>query len=195
MVTGAGLTPHRDSARFSRAMRRLIEHRRTISWRGDVYRMAHPKYADLEHFASGEGARLNGARWTPPDGAPTLYAATSPVLAAEETFALSRRLGFPPRKLLPRIIRAIEVRVSHLVDLTDGETRLSLGVSKGRIVQTDWREENAQGREALTQAIGRAAAEAGLEGLLVPSAVAPDEPNLVIFLENLHPASGVEPLG
>jgi len=53
------------------------------------------------------------------------------------------------------------------------------------MVSTDWREERANGREALTQAIGRATYEAGYEGLLVPSAAIPNGVNLVVFPENL----------
>jgi hypothetical protein len=41
-------------------------------------------------------------------------------------------------------------------------------------------------REALTQAVGRIAFEAGLEGLLVPSAQVRKSKNLVVFPENLR---------
>jgi len=53
------------------------------------------------------------------------------------------------------------------------------------MVSTDWRKEQNNGREALTQAIGMAAFAAGYEGLLVPSAATRNGPNLVVFRENL----------
>lgn len=191
-MTRVPLTPHPDFPRFNRTMDRLVADKRFVSWKGDVYRLAHPKYADSADFISGAGATLNGGRWNPPDGSPTLYASSSPELASEETFALARKLGFAPRDLLPRVIRAIRVRVSRLVDMTDGDIRRSLMVSEQRMLDTNWRKANARGNEALTQAIGRAAAEAGLEGLIVASSVRPKEFNLVIFLGNLSRRSRVD---
>ena len=190
----APLVPHPDFTRFERAMNRFIAEKRLVAWRGDIYRFAHPKYAQASDFLGGSGAMLQGARWTPPGGPRTLYAATSPLLAARETFGLARKLGFPPRNLLPRVIQAMSVSVSRLVNATDGDIRTSLGVSKARMLETDWRKENARGREALTQAIGRAVAEGGLEGLIVPSVESPHEPNLALFMDNLRPLSKVEVL-
>ena len=188
----ATLTPYPDFARFQRAIERFVAEKRLVGWRGDVFRFAHPKYAEPADFVSGVGAKLQGARWTPPGGHPTLYAATSPLLATRETFGLSRQLGFPPRNLLPRVIRAISVTVSELVDVTNGEIRTSLGVSRSRMLETDWRTENANGREALTQAIGRAVADAGLEGLIVPSIESPEESDLALFMTNLRARSRAE---
>lgn len=173
-------------------MNLLVADKRFVSWKGDVYRLAHPKYASPDDFISGAGAKLEGARWNPPCGPRTLYASSSPELATEESFALARKFGFAPRKLLPRIIKAIHVRVSRLVDTTDGGIRRSLMVSKQRMLDTDWRNANAKGKEALTQAIGRAAAETGLEGLIVASAERQEEINLVLFVANLSGRSRVE---
>lgn len=173
-------------------MNRLVADKRLVSWQGDVYRLAHPKYASPNDFISGAGAKLNGGRWNPPCGPRTLYASSSPELATKESFALARKLGFAPRDLLPRVIRAIHVRVSRLVDTTDGDIRRSLMVSKQRMLDADWRKANARGKEALTQAIGRAAAEAGLEGLVVASAEGQGETNLVLFPNNLRSRSRVD---
>jgi len=173
-------------------MIRLESDKRIVSWQGDVYRLAHPKYAGPDDFLSGEGAKLKGARWNPPCGPRALYASSSPELAAEETFAIARQFGFAPRNLLPRVIKAIHVRVSRLIDATNGDIRRSLQVSRQRMLDTDWRKANAIGQEALTQAIGRAAAETGIEGLIVSSAVWPDQANLVIFVGNLRGNSHIE---
>jgi hypothetical protein len=48
-----------------------------------------------------------------------------------------------------------------------------------------------KGREALTQAIGRIAFEAGLEALFVPSAQARKGKNLVVVLDNLQKTSSL----
>jgi hypothetical protein len=63
----------------------------------------------------------------------------------------------------------------------------SLGVTRGQLVGADWRACNAAGEEALTQAIGRLAWNAGWEGLVLPSAATPDGVNLVVFPGNLLP--------
>jgi hypothetical protein len=59
----------------------------------------------------------------------------------------------------------------------------------------DWRRMNASGKEALTQAIGRAAFEAGFEGFIVPSAQDKRGQNLAVFQEKLLPGSGLQELG
>jgi hypothetical protein len=45
-----------------------------------------------------------------------------------------------------------------------------------------------QGREALTQAVGRLARDAGLVGLIVPSAARARGANVVVFPDRLVPA-------
>jgi RES domain-containing protein len=88
---------------------------------------------------------------------------------------------------MPRVIVALEARLHQVLDLTDGETRQVLGVSKKRFLEEPWREKQQRGREALTQAIGRLAYGADLEGILVPSAARKGGTNLIIFPANLDP--------
>jgi len=57
------------------------------------------------------------------------------------------------------------------------------------VTQCDWRKEVAAGREPITQSIGRAAFEIGLEGIIVPSAADPNGHNLLIFPGNRQPGS------
>jgi len=185
------LSPHDDMERFNRALARMHDEKRWVSWDSDLFRFAHPKYADIANFTSGLGAKLNGGRWTPPGGPLTLYAASCPVLAAKETFALTRAAGFTPRELLPRVVKAIEVRIGRVLDLSDGSIRNSLSVSRDRMVKSSWKSENAEGGVSLTQAIGQAAANSGYEGIIVPSAVSDGGVNLAIFMGNLRPKSVV----
>jgi hypothetical protein len=53
----------------------------------------------------------------------------------------------------------------------------------------DWRREIRAGREPITQVIGRAAFEVGLEGLIVPSAADWEGHNFFVFPEKLQPGS------
>jgi len=57
------------------------------------------------------------------------------------------------------------------------------------ITGTDWRRDNQNGNEAVTQAWGAAFVAAGFEAAIVSSAAAPDGTNLVIFPENLRASS------
>ena len=64
-------------------------------------------------------------------------------------------------------------------------------MSRGRMLACPWKLSTGDGHpEQLTQAIGRAAAAAGFEGLLVDSALS-DVTNLVIFPEFLSPPSNL----
>ncbi len=90
-----------------------------------------------------------------------------------------------------RVFCAVELDLSRVLDLTAGEVRRRLVVSQSRMVAEDWRRQADAGKEALTQAIGRAAFSAGIEGLLVPSAALRGGANMVVFPPNLEPRSRV----
>ena len=53
----------------------------------------------------------------------------------------------------------------------------------------NWQNLQDKGREATRQAIGRAAQQLGIEGILFPSAVVTGAQNLVVFPENLRARS------
>src|ERR1700738_3285353 len=63
--------------------------------------------------------------------------------------------------------------------------------SVARLLRCRWRENMDAGREALTHAIGRIVFEAGLEGVVVPSAQARKGQNLVVFPSNLQTRSSL----
>ena len=64
---------------------------------------------------------------------------------------------------------AVDVKLARVLDITGGAVRKALVVSSARMRSDDWRASNRQGAESLTQAIGRAAYESGLSGLVVPA--------------------------
>ena len=90
---------------------------------------------------------------------------------------------------MPRVFVAIEFKLVAVLDLTDGGIRKSLGISESRMLNCDWRRESTTGSDAITQSVGRAACEAGLEAILVASAAIDDGENLVVFVDNLHGGS------
>lgn len=76
----------------------------------------------------------------------------------------------------------VPVRLRRVVDLTDPGTAAALGVSRELLTGTDL---------APCQALATRIRAAGVEGILTWSAADPEGKNLVIFLDQLDPASSV----
>jgi RES domain-containing protein len=86
-------------------------------------------------------------------------------------------------------MKAIAVDLHRVISLTDPLQLALLGVGVAHTTGLyDWQAAQNRGEESLTQSIGRATFESGMEGLLVPSAADHSAANLVVFSENL-PAS------
>jgi RES domain-containing protein len=156
---------------------------------GVVYRCTEPAYATEADLLTGAGSRRHGARWNAPSSFATAYASFSDLTALAESKANHVYYGLDPADVLPRTLVAVDIRLGKVLDLTDGKVRKALGISSERMRMDDWRSFNRKGMEALTQAIGRAAYEVGLEGLVVPAC--DGGKNLVMFPGNLQRASNV----
>lgn len=157
---------------------------------GVVYRSSSPAYATETDLLTGEGSRRFGGRWNPP-GIALVYASLTPETAMAETLAHYRYFGIPIEEAMPRTFIAIEVKVQCILDLRDGKVRQRLQLSEERIVTSDWRADVNEGREPISQRLGRAAHVATLEGLIVPSAADRKGHNLLIFPDRLRPGSTV----
>ena len=181
--------PHPESVRLRRAMERSSL--RAVRWAGVVYRSASPRYANRDDLLTGVGSKRAGARWNPPRSFPTVYASLDPHTALDEVLAHFRHYGLPAESAMPRVTVAVRVDFARVLDLTDGATRRALRVSGRRMLREPWREKQAAGREALTQALGRLAFELGWEALVVPSAARKGGVNLVMFPNNLASASTI----
>ena len=116
----------------------------------------------------------------------------SPSAAMAEALAHIRSYGLPAQSVMPRTFVAVKVELAQVLDLTDGRIRQSLGVSRNRMVRADWRADMQSTRVPVTQSLGQAAFEAGLEELLVPSAAATGEENLICFVDNVLSSSRLE---
>jgi len=73
------------------------------------------------------------------------------------------------------------VKLQSVLDFTVNHVQQTLGVSARRMRSTPWRAFQERGQEAVTQALGRIAWEENLEAILVPSARAVGETNIVVF--------------
>ncbi len=110
----------------------------------------------------------------------------------KEAKAQAHYYGLEGHTVFPLVFAALNVSLHNVLDLTSGAMRQRLIVSQRRILSADWRGEQDNGREALTQAIGRAVFSAGFEGLLAPSAADPSGKILVYFPKKLESASKIK---
>jgi RES domain-containing protein len=177
------MSSHPDSDRLARALARCLG--RAISWSGELYRSSSPRYANKDDLLTGAGSKTAGARWNPPNSFRTVYTSLDPHTAVDEALTHFVDYGLPIAKAMPRVIVSLKACLRRVLDLTDGTIRRLLGVSKRRLLDEPWREQQKKGREALTQAIGRLAFDADWEGLLVASAARRGGVNLIIFPANL----------
>ena len=171
-------------------MRRLIRLGYAKPFGQLVYRSSTPKYATETDLITGEGSKRQGGRWNPL-GIAVVYASLTPETALAETLAHDRYYNLPIENAMPRTFVALQVKTQSILDLTDGQVRRRLGVSLDAIRTVDWRSEMHLGRKPITQEIGQAAFEVGLEGLIVSSAADTKGKNLLIFPTNLQPGSTV----
>lgn len=162
-----GICDHPDFDQLLRRVATLVAHASAL--RDVVFRCSEPTYATKDDLLTGEGSRKHGGRWNPPSSFVTVYAAFSDATALAEAKAHFLYYGLDPADGLPRTLVAVDVKLARVLDLTDGTVRKTLGVSATRMRGDDWRKLNRGGAESLTQAIGRAGYESGLEGLIVPA--------------------------
>ncbi len=165
-----------------------------VRFEGIVFRSSTPKYANDSDLISGVGSKLHGHRWNPA-GIAVVYASLTPEAAMAETLAHYRYYEIPIEEAMPRVFVGIQVKVSNVLDLRHPDKVRRLGVSKRRLLETDWRREVSLGRSPLTQQIGLAASQSGLEGLLVPSAAEKNATNLLLFPYNFSGDSRVSVRG
>ncbi len=181
--------PHPESVRLTRLFRRIRAE--AEPWRGEVFRSTTPSYDRETDLISGIGARIHGGRWNPPGDFATVYGSFTPDGAMAEVLAYFDYYGLDPADMGRRIFCVLDLRLNAVLDLTAGLLRQRLRISEQRMRGTDWRRLADRGEEAITQAVGRAAFESGLEGLVVPAAPATEGKNLVMFPDNLRSGSWV----
>jgi RES domain-containing protein len=143
----------------------------TKPYRGDGFRQQAPKYDPL----SGEGARRRGGRFNPPQSFSILYLCTTRACAIAEFLRVGNRLAIGPEGLLPRQLFRYEVRLGHVLDLTDTSIVEQLGMAVPDLVGEDL---------SLTRSIGDVAYALGIQAIRSRSATEQDDV-LAVFLGNL----------
>ena len=157
------------------------------------FRFAALKYAHSKDLLSGAGAKITGGRVNGIGTFPVIYTSTDPQTATAETFQNFADFGFDKNKVRPRVVVGVEIQLAAALDLTELRIRRRLGVNLRDLAQPWWPVQEA-GHEALTQAIGRAAHDAGFEAIMLPSVRRKGGVNLNVFPENLHAGSLVKVL-
>lgn len=178
---------HPGTDTLRRGIDRCLAH--VTAFSGTMCRAVATKYANSSDLLTGEGAKIHGGRWNPPELFCAVYGTLDPYAALAETVGTFGSYAIPYEQRLPLVLVAIDVKLQRVLDLTDGKIRRHLGVSQERMLEADWQTAQARNGEGLTQAIGRLAWEAKLEALLVASARFKKEKNLVIFPDQLSKSS------
>lgn len=165
-------------------------------WEGEFYRCCKVRYAKSADLTSGAGSLLRGGRWNAPGLARVVYGSTTPEASVSESLSALRRAGVAPASAAPFVIAAVWASFDAL-DLTSAGTLEALALDTESLALDAWWTTQWAGRESLTQAVGRAALEAGFEGLIVPSAAVPGVVNLAVFpdrvpLERRPVARGID---
>jgi RES domain-containing protein len=151
-----------------------------VAWSGVAWRHLAPGRNPI----SGEGARVPGGRWNPPDSFPALYLALDVDTVAAEFYRLAARQAVPPEGLLPRELHRFEVTLAAVLDLREPWAREQVGLDGRELSGDDLR---------ACQGVGAAARHLGREGVLSPSA-AGSGTVLVVFSDRLGAESDVRPL-
>lgn len=121
------------------------------------------------------GSAQNGGRYNSPGVAGVLYTSfVSETAVAEVSKGLMAR-GINPQNYASGDwwLYELEVSLDAVLDLTDPVVVSQLQINSQSLVQAD---------AAYARQIGKQAAEAGYQTVIVPSAAYPGEKNLVIFL-------------
>lgn len=141
------------------------------TYSGSAWRHLAPRH----DARSGEGARIAGGRFNPPNSYPVLYLCLSRPCAAAELRRLADRQVVGLAGLLPRRLIRFDVHLTTVLDLTDSTVRAHIDVELADLVDDD---------QTICRAIGVAAHARGVQGVRSPSATGVDIV-LALFPENL----------
>ena len=175
---------HPDRAKYAT---RLAAFGRSLDvpFEGELFRFINPKYSKAADIISGAGALHAAGRWNLTGVARLSYTSQAPDTALSEALAHVKYFNLPTSKALPRVLVALHLKATRVLDLRDGQVRKTLILSDDTIKKLDWRAENQKGAEAVTQAWGHALAHGGFEAAIVPSAADSRGANVLVFPENL----------
>ena len=181
------IAPHKQFAEILAALDSAKDHAR--GWMGSGYRLAAVSHASASKILSGRGSQDFGGRWNAAGTFPAVYCSLLPETAVTETMTRFRKTGLKARQPLPGVLISLAVKLQRVLDFTDPHDISVAEPFLAKAKRENWQNLQDKGREATSQAIGRAAHQLGIEGILFPSAVVADAKNLVVFPDNLRAKS------
>lgn len=152
---------------------------------GEYFRAAGPRHTTAIDIVSGVGGLKSGGRWNSKGFTKIVYLSVAPETALREANETFRYRNLSVSKGLPKVVVTVAVKLERVLDFTDATLASLLPEMMPSLLATDWRALMARGEESASQAMGRAAYNAGLQGLIVPSKPDPTGVNLLIFPERL----------
>src|SRR4030067_3410217 len=141
----------------------------TVSFERSVYRVVVERFKDK--VLSTEGNRFFPGRYHLSGEGGILYTSLTKEIAIKEIERHVSRAMLQGRLA----IATINITLDKVLDRTQASTLTIIGLSKSDLISSDY---------SITQAISMIAREAGLRGLIVPSATSGGN-NLIIFENNL----------
>jgi RES domain-containing protein len=182
------ITPHPDASKLPERLKALGKNCDSV-FDDELFRFINPSYSKPADIIDGAGALHANGRWNLKGAARLSYTALAPQTALAEALAHVDYYRLPQSKALPRVLVALRLKAHRVLDLRVGTIRTRLRLSDHTMKDLDWRAENQNGREAVTQAWGLAFSQEGFEAVIVPSAADSDGFNVLVFPENLTPGS------
>ncbi len=170
--------------------------RRFSKWNGIAFRAAHLEFIRVVKLLDGKGSFKFGGRWSAAGTFLAVNLSLTQDAALGESNSHFTYYKLPLADLRPQAIVGVRLRLEKVIDLTHPK---GLGkqpwVHLDELLAEDWRKINDSGHESQSQAFGRAAHDAGAEGILAPSARMSDGVNLVYFPESVLGPGKAEILG
>jgi RES domain-containing protein len=146
----------------------------TTPWSGECFRYTTARRDPL----SGEGARLHGGRWNPPDLFPVIYLAVPEAACMHELAkaASDNHLDVATQLQVPYKLHTLRVDDIPVLDLRSTDTQAILGLESGALT----------GPWNVCQPVGHAAWFLEFGGVLAPSATG-DGLTLALFEHRVRP--------
>ena len=181
------IAPHKQFAEILAALDGAKDQAR--AWTGNGFRLAALSHASAGKILSGRGSQEFGGRWNAAGTFPALYCSLLPETAVTETMSRFRKTGLKARRPLPGVLVSLAIKLQNVFDFSDPHAFPAIEPFLVKAKRENWQRLQDEGREASSQAIGRAAHQLGMEGILFPSAVVSGVKNLVVFPDNLRSKS------
>lgn len=182
------IAAHPEKAKFAIRLNAL-KGRFDTKFQSELYRFINPTHSKEADILNGTGSIHASGRWNLAGSIRLSYTAITPQTALTEVLAHVKYFSLPLNKAMPRVLVALYLKAHRALDLRNGEIRRALRLSDDTIRKLDWRAENQNGREAITQAWGQVFSDAGFEAVIVPSAADANSTNVLVFPNNLQSGS------